>query len=659
MSRHLQSIGSIRPPLAAFVPSAGLWPGLPGVVAVGLALLFCVPAAWATDLVPASEPLGPPLTELSRLPVTAEAYPAEDAVILYRGVEVTILPDGRMSRRVRLVQRLLRDLAVTQNGDPAVAYDTLREELTIHQCRTLMRDGREVGARRRAFNRVTPERSASCPDRAELQETVISHLGLELGCLTELDYTLSDRARHRPWCEGMEEIGSKYPVLRGEVLIRAPEGTTCRTALGPAAAGLRVEEQSAEGRHGFSWGPLPGYPDEGGMGPWDRQPFLVFSTCTSWDALYSWIDQRIREEATADSAIQRWCRGPMANHRLALDDAERLSQLAWLLGERTEHSDDARTDWWRPVRPASRVFSTSCADLLDRAALAEACLKTWSMEGNLVLHPALGHVIREVPSLSQFSDLWLRSGPAILSVGEGREDFRPEPGWAEELLEGPQGGCRFLPLPARTGSGSLVLTIHQQPDGSVSGEAVLAMGQAFCQGLELADIKGFLQKLTVGIAAHGEVTSYRLRALAPDTCSVVFAFTGPGLGDSLSAGRRRLFLPSLPGMPQALLSGNVNLRREARSEPLLLRCCGREEVRLRLELGEGVGSPILPAADTLRAAGAVFERSSRRDGRAVILERRFDTTRRLISPAEYPGFRELWGRRVDGPPNTILLEVAE
>jgi hypothetical protein len=75
-----------------------------------------------------------------------------------------------------------------------------------------------------------------------------------------------------------------------------------------------------------------------------------------------------------------------------------------------------------------------------------------------------------------------------------------------------------------------------------------------------------------------------------------------------------------------------------------------------LEPGGKAKAEILPRTEMLRAAGAVFESSTERDGSAIVVTREVETAQRTIAPADYPAFRELWCRRLADAANSIYLE---
>jgi hypothetical protein len=606
-----------------------------------LMIVEMIPAAART------EPLGPSTADLLKLNITAARHPSDDAVILYRGVAISVDPQGKVTRRVREIQRLLSDHAIAERGDPRVAYDTTRQELSIDVCRTFMKDGTEISATPHAFNRVTPERVASCPDRCGLQEMVISYLGLERGCLTELDYTLTDRLSWRPWAEGIEDLGDAAPLLAGEVRISAD-------SLKTAFVGIPEPKGDAPGI--WEYGPLPAFPDEGGITPRERIPHLVYSNCRSWEALGAWMRGRF-EEAVPDSAIRAWAQGPMENGRPPIDGHEILARVARLIGEGTNHADDTPVSWWLPIRSPGRTFDTSCGNLLDRAALACAALRA----SGIAAQPRLvcASSTTEPPALSHFDDICIDTeSDGSLSVARGKVVL--------EMDDSPWGSSLFLDHPNKSTGGvwsvrsSLSIRIHEEDDGSVRGEAAIHIGRGGEAGY--GDLKTFLQSLAAGYAEKGELAGFSVEKLYKSELEATFSFTGKGLGDSLGGGRRLIRIPSAPGMPGNVLPAGMNLRRRVRATPIILPFASAvETVDLRLELSPRSRIRILPAGGSLVGPGASLETEVERVEGAIRIHRAFEVGSsnrhdRSIAAAEYPAFRATLLRRTAPSPNSIVIE---
>ncbi|MBM3286191.1 MAG: DUF3857 domain-containing protein [Candidatus Eisenbacteria bacterium] len=605
--------------------------------------------------VSAETPLGPPTQDLLAIEATARTHHSDDCVILFRGVEVVLDPDGRVSRRIRQVERLLTDAAIAHRGDRRVAFDTTRQELAVSVCRAFMQDGTEVPALPRAFNRTTPDRVSRCPDRAGLQEIVISFLGVERGCLVELDYAIKDRASWLPWLEGAEGIGDEAPVMACEVGITVPSGATFHWA----AAGGGVDAGTApriEGnRRSWRFTEIPAYPYEGGLSDLERRPHLLYSTCQGWGSLAGWIRGRVMDAAIPDEAIESWTRGPMPSGRPPLGDKDRLATASWLLRERMNAADDPTLDWQLPARPASRTFATSCGNMLDRAALAVAALQALGLKTDLVLRPAVPRVIREVPALLQFDEIWLERGAHRLAVREGISGPAIDPGAAEEVLACAGEAATFRNLGDRRSRGRLSLRLRQDEDGGVAGEAVLDMKGAICRFASHEDLKGFLDGFASGLAEGAEVAGYRVDALGPDTLSLLFSFTGGSLGDSIGPRARMLPIPSLPGMPEAILPEGVSLSRTERDTPLRLPFLIEEEIDLRVDLPPATRPTILPAAGRFEGGGCLVETEVDAEPKSVRIRRKLVVAEPVISPERWPDFRAVLLRRFERDANGLWL----
>ncbi len=583
---------------------------------------------------PSAEPLGPPIEDLRALRTDGFAEVA-DAVVLYSGVAITLEPDGRITRRVRLVRRFLTDRSIAYLGDPRIAYDTSRQELEIEVNRTFMLDGTEVNAKPHAFNEVAPERLASCPDRMKVQEMVVSLVGLERGCLTELLYAVRDTLPWRPWLDGIETVGGEAPVLSAEIRIEVPQPQ----ALRHATLHMQAEpELLGPGLFVWKMGPLPAFPREGGIDHASILPALVYSTCPSWDDAGSWIRSRLSAAASPDSAIASWTEASMLGGRPPIDDRDRIRRAVLLLSERTIAAEDSPWTLWGEPRPAARTFETSCGNLLDRAALGWAVLRQWGIEAVPLLARREAFV-REVPGLSQVDDIWLRVPFGDIAVGSGRfgEAIPPDEG-AELLLLGPQ-GSQLLSGAPRTSTCRLKARLREKEDGSVDGQVALRVGGAACRGLDASDLKRFLDDLAASVCRAAEIASYQINRLGPDSLDCLLSIQGPSLGESIGGDRRRLALPTLSGIERSAWPANLDLNRQKRATPIRLPGLIFEETELRLEPLSASRVLIAPGETNRQGAGASVAVQVDRDGEAWIFRRIFRTTRREIEAADYPEFK--------------------
>ena len=123
-----------------------------------------------------------------------DAFPDADVVVLHQGESIAVDGDGRVTRRVHLIRRLQTQWAMRSRSDVRVAWDRSRQELEVLTARTFMRDGTVVPTPANGTNEVTPDAVSRAAPFLDWRELVISHVGTEPGCVTELIYEVRDLA---------------------------------------------------------------------------------------------------------------------------------------------------------------------------------------------------------------------------------------------------------------------------------------------------------------------------------------------------------------------------------------------------------------------------------------------------------------------------------
>ncbi|MFB3908192.1 MAG: DUF3857 domain-containing protein [Candidatus Eisenbacteria bacterium] len=609
----------------------------------------------------ADPPLGPATSALVASPEGLRLGDGADDVLLYRGVWIRLREDGRVERRVREVRRLRTDLAIAHLGDTRAAYDTTRQEIEIHVCRTIQKGGQESPALPRAWNRVTPERVARCPERAGLQEVVISFLGVERECVTELDYTVRDREAWRPWLEGVELLTAASPVLSAEIRIDAP-------ALRARPAGVHATRGWTEVEPGV-WraGPLPALPDEPDA---PDRPLLVYSTCRSWDDLARWLIGRLDDAAQADSAIGAWAGGDLPSGRPPIEDRERWERIGALVADRTIPADGGDLDWFLPIRLASRTFASSCGNPLDRAALALAAARASGLGARLRAVPA-GPIAKEVPAFASLGELLLQTSSGTLSLRHGALVNRPGGARVSEVLEMSEKAASWIELPAPAARSRLRVRIVEsaegEEEGTVRGEIWLRLSGAASDGFEERRLRQAMESLAATIVEGGKLAGLRIDRLGADSIAVLGSFLGSGVGRPIpgGSGARILEIPEAPGASEFLPPAR-SLRRSSRAAPLLFPALLTEEVDLRLELLPSTRIRALPApagTQTTKAAGeailfetAIEERPAGSTSTTLLYRRRLAIRDRTVEASAFPQAREALLLRSTESANRILLE---
>ncbi|HRW63762.1 MAG TPA: DUF3857 domain-containing protein, partial [Bacteroidales bacterium] len=110
-------------------------------------------------------------------------------------------------------------------GETFIVYNPQQQELKFNKVETKTPDGRIVVSPENAFNEVLPRFAAGAPAFNHLREMVVTHTGLELGCVVDLDYEVHSKAGYIPFLNENIELQENVPVEKMEIVVKVPENT--------------------------------------------------------------------------------------------------------------------------------------------------------------------------------------------------------------------------------------------------------------------------------------------------------------------------------------------------------------------------------------------------------------------------------------------------
>lgn len=158
-----------------------------------------------------------------QVPLTDDQKTA-DAVYLELVKEYTLNDDG--SSDFTHYHKLLIQSPMAFNrqfGESFIVYDTVHQQLIIKKSITTQADGTEIPTPDNAYNLVLPRWAASNVDLNHLREMVVTHTGLETGCIVEFEYTLHTQPGFHPNFSAIEHIVHDAPIKKLEIIVKTPE----------------------------------------------------------------------------------------------------------------------------------------------------------------------------------------------------------------------------------------------------------------------------------------------------------------------------------------------------------------------------------------------------------------------------------------------------
>lgn len=154
------------------------------------------------------------------VPLWAENSDAEYLRLIH---EYDVKENGEFSYRHTHRLRLNSYFAVNRLfGETFVVFDTTFQTLTVHKSITTMRDGKKIPSPDNAFNLVLPRMASKAPAFNRLREMVITHTGLEVGSIIDLDYTLQTKPGFVAGFSKAVELRQNVPVDTLTIRVRIP-----------------------------------------------------------------------------------------------------------------------------------------------------------------------------------------------------------------------------------------------------------------------------------------------------------------------------------------------------------------------------------------------------------------------------------------------------
>lgn len=458
-------------------------------------------------------------------------YAGSDAVVLYDSLVVALGSDNRISKTRHRAVMLFTDNAINRYGDPRILFNAATQDLAILAARVRMRDGRIVEARNNAINRTTPFSLDLAPDYVDWQETVVTFMGIEKGCIAELHYTIADK-NPSPYLSGVETFSAEDPTEERVLAVKLPAGGTLKFA------SLRGEapapDASAAGIWVWTVRNIPGRtPFEGGVWEGDYFPAVCYSTAADWRFVLSKIDAGLAAASTAvpaaDAAILDAVKKGLTHeakvlavHRLAIGAVTGVHVPFALLAA--------------PARDAARIYDTGYASPIDRAVLLAAMLRTAGYEPTFVLVSAGTTAVGDVPAPELFSRIAvavpLGSEGELLLDPTAPMEHDPSFTLAERTLASLGPAPRLAQLPARNSSESqsaLTLDLVPGQDGGFEGKGTAILKGAFSPYYLVREgesgLGDFLKRRVSSFLDGAELVSWNPQSLDRDKAEIDFTFT--------------------------------------------------------------------------------------------------------------------------------------
>lgn len=229
------------------------------------------------------------------LSLNLAAQPASDAVFENVTKEFTLHDDGSVDYHYYKKLKLLTHLSFNRlYGETFILYNPTHQTLKINKAVVTQKDGTRVESPANAFNEVLPHFASDAPAFNHLREMVVTHAGVELDAVIELDYTLHSIKDYFPALMVDEILTAGSPVNEEIIIINLPKGKTLNYKVYNIRTAPEISETPAGQQYRFAFKGIkenshePNQPQSG-----VHLPRLIFSTMTWKEALQFLTDENI------------------------------------------------------------------------------------------------------------------------------------------------------------------------------------------------------------------------------------------------------------------------------------------------------------------------------------------------------------------------------
>jgi hypothetical protein len=556
------------------------------------------------------------LSELHRQADSAYQMSGEDAVLLLDKHHITRYDDGRIETYVHGAIWIRENVAIDNYGDHRIPYDSERTEFTVNTLRTY-RDNQWWETGETGIVETLPYALRNAYDYTNIREMLLLHNGIELPCLLEVAYTITDKEPFRPGYDYRWMFQKHDPAVRSEFGVTLPESDTLISYAFDVDGKYQISYQEDGSTYTWTLGPLPAlpYPTPDYVALFT--PYVEWGTWESWEELASDVKAAFRnsisfsEETSSDlDSIMRW----------SVEHADYLERIGKYLSENTRFTDyDMSFFMWHPRTP-QRVLETGYANIIDRLRVIAAVFENDNrMEApedyrGFVLY-GHGSGRGSVPGVSWVDAIRYSSGwedqlaidpSACIVTRDTRESIADQ--WTHVLLldDTPELETTLNPLAGVRNDVSAYSVIANVGLGESDSVLVGSGSLTTTNGLSVFDqIAGYLDvpskrfiEAEIGSIFNGvQITDYSVEAVGPDKVKIGYEFkislTAPDEFD-----RYQITLKSAKSGLNSVLRPNVSAYQQELDVPVFIPCEYSEAVTIRID-PDGLDLVYVPEFDTI------------------------------------------------------------
>ncbi|MCK5169447.1 MAG: DUF3857 domain-containing protein [Bacteroidales bacterium] len=306
-------------------------------------------------------------------------------------------------------------------GESFIIYNPNQQEIKINKAETRMVDGKIVPSPDNAFNEVLPRFAAGAPAFNHLREMVVTHTGLEPGCMVDFDYELNSKADYLPFFNENIILQERVPVEKLEIIVNVHNGTTINAKLLNIDSEPKISKKDGYTQYTWKFANLKGLANETNQ-PHNQSflPRLTFSNINMKDALsevYNNIDLSLNDDIKM--IVTKRIFGKEKGIHI-------IKELQNMIGNEMNTYRVPIEYTAYSARPSTDVWKSNGGTELEKTLLLNECIKHSGIESKVIMAIPSAIYYDQVGNLKDFGHYYIMTNTdgedIIISINSGQEN---------------------------------------------------------------------------------------------------------------------------------------------------------------------------------------------------------------------------------------------
>jgi hypothetical protein len=582
----------------------------------------------------------------------------EDAVLLLESHQVTMGADGTLATRVHRVVWIGSSVGIRAYADLRVPWNTATSQLDVEILRTWRDDRWWPDAEtisETAVVHTLPYAVNRADDYTTMRETMLLHDGVELPCIMETAYTITETGL--PGADGVFVMPRRDFSALTELTVTVPSAAALHHEMLNGVTEPVVEENDGTVTTSWRMENVPPLLTPLTDAPAAYEPAVVWSTWSEWTALRDhwrsvFDEAAVLDEALTDS-LQTWIEHAPSQWSRIQAVTDQVNRYV-----RGVHYADGF--WTFTPRSAVRTWDTAYGHPLDRAVLTAALLRAAGYEVTPVFvgtgHSLIGPEIARLNGMGKLH-LSIKADPAGLYDPDrgslsGQAPLIGLPIWRTDQYFEP-----FLGNSQWQNRLEVTMTLEPGDDGHWQGSGQFHAAGIFCPQGDMAGMDDGAHDYLSGVVG-GIISGANLERTNPEVFhqhQVIFGFgVDVEKPEPEASGRTRLIVGA-PGHGLGDRAGGIHLYEDVRQSPVILAGPMEQLVKVRLKVGEAGAAHMPEPVSLVNEAGEFTVTSTNKDG-WITVERELKLSSNIYPAELWPQLRALLLEDADPANGVILLD---